>query len=68
MEKMGGAGRQVPQETPPPPFLVQNECDCSPFAHQSVLMKDHFMGTEQTKLFEIPFFSYLNNCCLYGYL
>ena len=28
-----------------PPFLVQNECETSPFDHQSILMKVHFMGT-----------------------
>ena len=26
-----------------PRFLVQNECDSSPFDHQSILTKDHFM-------------------------
>ena len=30
MEKMGGAGL--------------NECDYSPFDHQSILIKGHFMG------------------------
>ena len=28
-----------------PLFLVQNMCDSSPFNHQSILMKDHLMGT-----------------------
>ena len=28
-----------------PPFLVQNECNSSPFDHQPILIKDHFMGT-----------------------
>ena len=28
-----------------PPFLMQDECDTSPFNHQSSLMADHFMGT-----------------------
>ena len=28
-----------------PPFLVQNECDSSPFDYQSILIKDHFIGT-----------------------
>ena len=27
------------------PFLVQNECNSSPFDHQSTLIKDHLMGT-----------------------
>ena len=27
------------------PFLMQNECDSSPFDHQSIIMNDHFMGT-----------------------
>ena len=26
-------------------FLMPNECDSSPFDYQSILMKDHFMGT-----------------------
>ena len=26
-----------------PPFLVQNECDSSPFDQHSILMKDNFM-------------------------
>ena len=28
-----------------PLFLIQNERATSPFDHQSILMKDHFMGT-----------------------
>ena len=28
-----------------PPISVQNEGDSSPFDHQSILMKDYFMGT-----------------------
>ena len=45
-----------------PPFLVQNKCDSSPFDRQSILMKDHFIGT--AKLFEMPFPTFLNNGCL----
>ena len=28
-----------------PPFLMQNECDSSPFDHQSILIKDLLIGT-----------------------
>ena len=38
-----GWSTRGPQEIHP--YLVQNECDSSPFDHQSILMKDHFMGT-----------------------
>ena len=42
MEKMGGAGLGGPQ--PEIPFLRQNECESSPFDHQSIFMKvQHFM-------------------------
>ena len=30
------------------PFLMQNGFDSLPFGHQSILMKDHFMGTAKT--------------------
>ena len=30
------------------PFLMQSECDSSPFDQHTILMKEHFMGT--TKL------------------
>ena len=43
MEKMGGLVYK--SATGDPPFLMQNECDSSPFDHQSILIKDHFMGT-----------------------
>ena len=43
MEKMDGAGLQECHRRSP--FLIQNECDSSPFEHQSILMKDDFMGT-----------------------
>ena len=33
-----------------PPFLVQNECDSSPFDDQLILMKDDSMGTEENGL------------------
>ena len=45
MEKMGGAGLQECHRRSPPPFLMQNECNSSPFDLQPILMKDHFMGT-----------------------
>ena len=41
------AGLAYKSDTGDPPFLVQNECDSSPFAHQSILMKDHSMRTAQ---------------------
>ena len=28
-----------------PTFLVQNECDSSPFDHQSILLNDHLIET-----------------------
>ena len=31
--------------TADPPFLVKNESDSLLIDHQSILMKDHFMGT-----------------------
>ena len=43
----GGAGLQDRY----PPFLVQKECDSSPFDHQSIFLKDRFMGT--AKLFDM---------------
>ena len=47
-----------------PPFLLKNGCDSSPFDPQSILIKDHFMGTAQI-LFQIPIcLFYLNNGCL----
>ena len=41
-------GLAYKSSTGDPPFLLQYECDSSPFDHQSILMKcrkDHFMGT-----------------------
>ena len=43
MEKMEGLVYK--SATGDPPFLMQNECDSSPFDHLLILMKDHFMGT-----------------------
>ena len=40
MQKLGGAA------TGHPPVREQ-KCDSSPCDHQSILMKDHFMGTVQ---------------------
>ena len=55
-----------------PPFLVHNECDSSPFDHQSILLKDYFMGTAKIILnrnfyifyFFIHIFIFLHNGCL----
>ena len=44
MKKMGGAGLQECHRRSAP-FLMENECDSSSFDHQSVLKKDHLMGT-----------------------
>ena len=41
MEKVGGAGLHECHRR----FLSQNDCDSSPLDQQSILMKDHFMGT-----------------------
>ena len=49
MEKMGGAGLQEGHRRSP-----ISHAKCLPFDHQSILMKDHFMGTE--KLCKIPIF------------
>ena len=38
----GLASKRAPGD---PPFLIQNECDSSPFDQRLNLMKDHFMGT-----------------------
>ena len=38
------AGLVYKRATGDPPFLVQNECDSSPFDYYPILMKDHFMG------------------------
>ena len=43
--KMGGAGLQHCQRRSL--FLMQNDCDSSPFDQQSLLMKDYFMGTAE---------------------
>ena len=39
------AGLAYKSTTGDPLFLMQNECDSSPFDHQSVFMKVYFMGT-----------------------
>ena len=48
------AGLAYKSATGDPPLSMQNECDRLPFDHQSILMKDHFMGT--AKIFEILIF------------
>ena len=42
------AGLVYKRATGDPIFLVQNECDRSSIGPQSILMKDHFMGTAKT--------------------
>ena len=44
-----GWSTRVPQETPPP-FLMQNEWDSSPFDQQLILMKDDFTRTAKIVL------------------
>ena len=49
-----------------PPFLMPNECDSSPFDHQSILMKDHFIinhGNNKNS-FKYHFINFLNMGCL----
>ena len=48
-----GQATRVTQEIPQ--YLVQNDCDSSPFNHQPILMKGHIMGTTQNLKF-IPFY------------
>ena len=52
-------GLAYKRATGDPPFLIQNECDSSPFDHQSILMKD-LRGTSIYCL-NIFFFTILNN-------
>ena len=42
-------GLAYKSDTGDPLFLLQNECDSSPFGYQSILTKDHFMGTASLK-------------------
>ena len=58
MEKMGGAGLQECHRRSP--FLVQNECDSSPFDHQSILINDRFMETAKIVWNTDSFFTFLN--------
>ena len=58
MEKMGEVGLQECHGRSH--FLCKVSVDSSPFNHQSILMKDHFMGTAKIEIE----FCFLNNACL----
>ena len=57
------AGLAYKSATGDPLFLMQNECDSSPFDHQAILMKDHFM--RKPKLFELPIFLLSRTTCAF---